>query len=158
MKTWTKTKVTDRGTPFPPGPWVDEPDKAHWIDEETDLDCLIHRGPLGALCGYVAVTEGHPAFEKNYNEVDVEVHGGLTYANFCQETDDESYGICHVPLEGRPERVWWLGFDCGHYQDLVPSMLRDDEHMWQSLKATYKDFDYVKAEVESLARQLAAMA
>ncbi len=34
MKEWTT--VLDKAT-WGDGPWVDEPDKVHWIDPETDL-------------------------------------------------------------------------------------------------------------------------
>jgi hypothetical protein len=152
MKTW---KHKTRLRPIPAGPWDDEPDKAHWVDPETDLDCLIHRNPLGALCGYVAVPPGHPYYEKDYDDVDVEVHGGLTYADKCREGADPSEGICHVPLPGRPEDVWWLGFDCAHLWDLTPGM----EDLGVTLPdETYRDFEYVKAEIEQLAKQLAGVA
>jgi len=58
------------------GPWVEEPDKMQWQDERTRLPCLIVRGPSGALCGYVGVSEGHPCFEKFYEYPEVKVHGG----------------------------------------------------------------------------------
>lgn len=116
--------------------------KKHWIDPATDMDCLIVENGMGFLCGYVAVTEGHPAFQKDYNDVDVNVHGGLTYADFCQENGK----ICHVPLPGRPHKVWWLGFDCAHGWDIP------------RLGGTLKDETYVKAECESLAKQLKEMA
>lgn len=45
-----------------PGPWNDEPDKRQWQDEATGLPCLIVRGPVGALCGYVGVPPDHPAY------------------------------------------------------------------------------------------------
>lgn len=65
------------------GPWQSEPDKKQWRDAETGFPCLIVRGPSGALCGYVGVPRSHPAFEKDYNDVDVEVHWGLTFASKC---------------------------------------------------------------------------
>lgn len=37
------------------GVWDSEPDKIQWQDAETGLPCLIVRGPVGALCGYVGV-------------------------------------------------------------------------------------------------------
>ena len=42
-----------------PGPWQNEPDKRQWQDEATGLPCLIVRNSMGALCGYVGVSEGH---------------------------------------------------------------------------------------------------
>lgn len=139
---------------WPPGPWIDEPDKVSWTDEETGRPCLIHRGPSGALCGYVAVDPGHPYHGKGYDDVPVEdVHGGLTYADACQETDDESQGICHVPQPGAPEEVWWFGFDCAHYRDLSPQHQHPD---YPIRNEVYRTVGYVVAECQNLAKQLAA--
>lgn len=133
-----------------------EPDKAHWIDPVTDLDCLIHRGPLGALCGYVGVPRTHPWHGRDYDKVDVVVHGGLTYANLCGEGEDEGRGICHVPEPGRDPEVWWFGFDCGHAMDIIPGMLFM-ESMGFEQRGIYRTFDYVKTEVERLAVQLSVV-
>lgn len=146
MKTWNNTDKSD----WPPGEWKDEPDKAHWIYE--GLDCLIVRGPGGALCGYVGVPESHPYFEKNYDTDPVwkmKCHGGLTFSDFCHETDDPSKHICHEKECAANDRVWWLGFDCAHYGDIAPK----DDIAWRS-DGTYSSFNYVKREVEYLARQL----
>lgn len=143
-----------------PGPWIDEPDKVSWTDEETGRPCLIHRGPSGALCGYVAVDPGHPLHGKSYytddgEEVASNVHGGLTYASACQETDDESEGICHVPEPGAPDDVWWFGFDCAHSGDVSPAWLHYGSGRFFA-DAEYRGIGYVVAECQNLAKQLAA--
>jgi hypothetical protein len=149
------------------GPWQTEPDKIQWQDEATGLPCLIVRNTrvTGALCGYVGVAEGHPDFAKGYNDVEVEVHGGLTFAAFCTETDDESSHICHRPAPGEPDHVWWLGFDCSHSGDLSPAMeARYSKSALGSTRygvgweETYKTIPYVKAEVTRLAEQLRSRA
>ena len=73
------------------GPWDQEPDKRQWQDEATGLPCLIVRGPAGALCGYVGVPEGHPAHGKDYDDVEVSCHGGLTFARGCSDHSRESF-------------------------------------------------------------------
>jgi hypothetical protein len=158
-KTWT-TMAGEKAA-WGPGPWQDEPDKEQFADETTGLPCLIKRNHFGNLCGYVGVSEGHPWFGKNYGDADASVHGGLTYSGFCQE-GDEAHTICHVPGPGEPDRVWWLGFDCGHAWDVSPGM---DYHLRQSsgisyadLGETYKTVAYVKAECAGLARQAAEAA
>lgn len=162
-----RTYTTIDKTAWPRGPWDDEPDKAQWVDEATGLDCLLVRNRLGALCGYVGVPPVHPWHGQDYGakvvepaddgdprggEIDsiIDVHGGLTYANACQEDEAESEGICHVPAPGRPADVWWFGFDCGHYRDFAPGYaIRFD------IGGTYRDLDYVRGEIASLAAQLA---
>ena len=159
--TWT-TRHTDRAQ-WGPGPWDNEPDKVSWTDAATGRPCLIHRGPSGALCGYVAVDPRHPLHGADYGTAEdtcgVEVHGGLTYADSCADVEDESTGICHVPEPGRPADVWWFGFDCAHGGDVAPahrSAFRRagiDESPYEWL-AVYRDVGYVVAEVQRLARQL----
>lgn len=134
---------------WPRGQWDREPDKAQWTDEVTGLPCLMHRNDGGALCGYVGVPEGHPSFGKAYDDVDTDVHGGLNFASLCGELDEQNgHGICHVPAEGEPEKVWWFGFDCAHFQDLCPGYDADGGGL-------YRNFSFVKRECASLAQQLA---
>lgn len=139
------------------GPWDAEPDKAQWTDPATNLPCLIVRGPMGALCGYVGVSPDHPWFGRGYDDCQaasgdyVEVHGGLTYANHCRPGPEDS-AICHVPDEGQPDNIWWLGFDCSHSGDMygmnLPELLWDRDN-------PYRDFAYVQHECTQLAAQAA---
>lgn len=138
------------------GPWLTEPDKIQWIDERSNLDCLIVRNRLGALCGYVGIPPGHPLHGCDYDKPDLDIHGGLTFADRCDEHAPEGTGICHIPLPGRPADVWWLGFDCAHVCDLVPGM-----NQWTSAteslgeRDVYRTVAYVKGECAHLAAQLA---
>ncbi|WP_155723325.1 hypothetical protein [Gluconobacter potus] len=132
-----------------PGPWMHEPDKKQWNDPTTGLPCLIVRNLLGALCGYVGVSRAHPDFERDYDNVEVSVHGGLTFANHCSPgPEDES--ICHLVEDGEDDHVWWLGFDCAHCDDEVPG------NPFRGWRGLYRDFNYVSREVAHLASQLKA--
>ena len=151
MKTWN---TVDKSK-WAEGEWMDEPDKAQWIDDKTGLDCLIVRGPAGALCGYVGVPESNKFFDKDYDSVVIgadedypDVHGGLTFANRCRPSEDESHGICHAG-DIANKTVWWLGFDCAHSGDLCPTY---DSNEY--VDSSYRDFNYVKRQVEGLAAQV----
>lgn len=157
------------------GPWQSEPDKVQWTDEATGFPCLANRTASGGhWCGYVAVSEGHPAFGVGYDDVRVldedgdatwpEVHCGLTYANHCQE-GDESVAICHVPEPGQPDHVWWLGFDCAHSGDISPAYRARErkryeetgDPIWSGLGFGYERYAtlaYVQRQCASLAKQL----
>lgn len=142
------------------GEWSNEPDKKQWLDEETGLPCLIVRSEVsGALCGYVGVSKEHRYYEKGYDGIDVEVHGGLTFSGKCQETQNECEGVCHKAPEGQDD-IWWLGFDCAHSWDLSPRLgtLLIALHLSYpegSLGETYRNFAYVTKEVQKLAKALA---
>jgi hypothetical protein len=125
-------------------PWKSEPN--HIDFEHAGFPCIMHRNPMGAWCGYVGVPSTHQYFKKHYDECDVSVHGGLTYANECQGD------ICHP---GEDER-WWLGFDCAHAYDLIPAWQDSSFRLAAAHKRdTYRDEAYVTAEVKKLAEQLA---
>jgi hypothetical protein len=130
---------------WPAGPWTDEPDRVEF--EHAGLPCLILRNRMGTLCGYAAVAPGHPWHGKRYDadEVDVDVHGGLTYSDKCRDQ------ICHVAKPGESDDVYWFGFDCGHAWDITPAMLVYHEPFEGEV---YRDIAYVRREVESLAEQL----
>lgn len=153
----TKTWHTMDKRTWGPGPWQDEPDKMQWPDSATGLPCLIKRNPVGALCGYVGVPVGHPWYGEHYREVhpDVQIHGGLTYSDACQE-GDEGHTICHVPALGEPDHAWWLGFDCGHRGDYAPNGSSEMD-FWNSLlgseagDGSYCDLAYVQAQCTALA-------
>jgi hypothetical protein len=132
------------------GEWDSEPDKAQWQDEDTGLPCLIVRGPSGALCGYVGLAEGHPLYGKDYEAANVEVHGGLTFADKCADSADEARHVCHVPGPGEPDHVWWFGFDCAHSGDVSPAY----DRMFREHYSSYKTLAYVKHQVKMLAAQL----
>lgn len=137
-----------------PGPWHDEPDRVDFVHE--GFACFINRAPLGVWCGYVGVPEGHPWFGKQYDNISADVHGGLTYSALCHGE------LCHVPQPGMPDHVWWLGFDCGHYMDLVPKMITLEATVLKDLPRThhgiYKDQHYVTRETQRLAEQARAVA
>lgn len=150
MRTWTFPEVHPPGK----GPWENEPDKAQWIDPNTDLDCLIVRARVtGALCGYVGTPPGHPWHERV--EVNAEVHGGVTFTDFCMEGAEDGPGVCHIPETGRPANVWWVGFDCAHAWDVSPTLNAQfpDLNLAEALGGTYRDFGYVRQQVTILALQ-----
>jgi hypothetical protein len=123
-------------------PWHDEPYRVAWRDQTSAFQCLILRGNLGALCGYVRVPRGHRLHGKRYQRSvlrGVEVHGGLTFSG-C--------------IGGRRmKRGHWFGFDCAHWNDLVPGLAALG--ITFSEQATYRTVSYVRDECAALAQQLA---
>jgi hypothetical protein len=54
--------------------------------------------------GYVAVPPTHPAYKIYYDNIDIDIHGGLTYSQ---------YGNGKIA----PKDWWVFGFDTAHYND-----------------------------------------
>lgn len=140
------------------GAWDNEPDKVQWPDPATGLPCLAVRSPhTGSWCGYVGVEEGHRYFGVDYNDVDIDCHGGPTFSAFCS---GKEHGICHLPAPGEADKVWWLGFDCAHAFDLMPNIAAKMKHLAIEDKFTFMNWDtyrnlaYVQAECARIAQQL----
>ncbi len=154
-------RVIDK-TDWPRGPWDNEPDRVEWRSEAGYPALIVRADITGALCGYVGVPPGHPAHGKHYNDIEVDAHGGLTYAGPCRGA------ICHVPAEGEPDDVWWLGFDTAHAGDYTPAIEATlgklpgrelepynepaPDEGWYAQR--YRSIEYVKLVVERLAAQL----
>jgi len=85
-------------------------------------------------CGYVIVPEDHKWYGDSYDKhYDVDVHGGLTYADTVYWEEGDNYG-------------WAFGFDAAH--------LGDETLYSRDPGDTFKDVDYMAKECESLARQI----
>jgi len=133
------------------GPWIEESDYYYWIDELTGYYCCVRRGPVGSLCGYVGISKTHPYYNMNHEDSEIynlDCHGGITFTGSAKLDDRRNF---YIPLhENQPIEVLMIGFDCSHSGDYSPSFgasLRD-------LGDPYRDFEYVKKEVTSLALQL----
>lgn len=119
-----------------PEPWTQEPDHAEFT--LNGFTCVIRRPFVkGHLCGYVGLPEGHKSFGKDYDDIEADVHGGLTYAS-------------HDMAEYNDPRLWWIGFDCRHSGDFSPfySTLAD------ARVEVYRTFGYVFSQLQSLTTQL----
>lgn len=160
-------------------------DKIAWRDPTTGYECIVTRDPrAGYLSGYVAVPDGHPLYGFDHDAVpadlDIEVHGGLTYSAVCDEGPsprrrliNEARSICHVPprppryapiehatdYRAGHDRAWWFGFECNHVYDVVPGERNDRARfLGHETGATFKDEGYVYEQVVDLAAQLRAIA
>lgn len=74
--------------------------------------------------GYVLLPKGHVCYKVQYDDINVEVHGGLTFS------------------EMSPDGYWKVGFDTFHASDGSEG------------DYNYRDMAYVFAECEKLAFQL----
>lgn len=78
----------------------------------------------GYANGYVAVPPEHPYYGKDYDDVPVEVHGGLTYGTVagCSAVLD---GAEFLEGDHIPENWTVFGFDTCHYDDSLASWPRE---------------------------------
>ena len=92
------------------GEWVEEADEVDF--KYRDYHCKIGRSGLsGALCGYIQIPNGHPWYEKHYDNIDITVHGGLTFGGFSALIQGNKIG-------------YLIGFDCAHSGDIAPGWVK----------------------------------
>jgi len=72
------------------------------------MRCVVLALDMGHRCGYVHIPTRHKLYRKNYDDVNIQVHGGLTFSDFLQ-----------------PGR-WFIGFDCAHCDDKRDPSIMDE--------------------------------
>ena len=112
------------------GEWIEEPDyiKFEYLGYDAAICRVCTQEPLttqesyagGHLCGYVQIPRNHPYFKKDALEMDIDAHGGLTYNQFCFDH--------------------WIGFDCAHSGDIIPSLELFKKKYVLSLLPDFKNF------------------
>jgi hypothetical protein len=124
---------------LPEGVWTEDIEKhplRQYSFEYLGYKCEIKRNNFSAYCGYVTIPNTHPDFGTHDMDMDVDIHGGLTYS-------DET---------GK------FGFDCAHMNDIVPALETLNKTMPDLFKKFgneekhYWTFEEVENEVKKLAQ------
>lgn len=70
--------------------------------------------------GYVILPKGHHLHGKSYNEIDVDIHGGLTFSELVNEDVVEVFG-----LDSKHIGSWMIGFDTCHFNDTLEKWTKE---------------------------------
>lgn len=126
---------------------IDRPDDVLAKGEHKGFQWMIVHNGSGYRCGYVRVPQGHPWHGKDYDDLDVDVHGGLTFAAPDKPCDEKG-----------EDNAWWLGFDCAHADDAPDALLPGGDKLsdfYRDLDVKVRSQEYVEAECRSLCEQAA---
>lgn len=128
---------------------VDRPECVLSTGEHKGYEFVTVHNTMGFRCGYVRVPPGHPWHGKHYDAVDANAHGGITFADA-----DKPCG------KGGADNGWWIGFDCGHYDDApdpsLPTIHKWSDGCWAG--GTIRTQEYAENECRSLCEQAALAA
>jgi len=122
--------------------------------QHAGLNCAIVKNHFGAFCAYVRIPPGHPDYGKDYDDVDVTCHGGLTFGEKekCVDPTEHKDGIGH-----------WFGMDYAHAWDYNPEWENQMAELCPSIprqpKQSYQHewtLEEVVAECNELADQFKA--
>ena len=80
-----------------------------WLNWDNHIVNIKH----GWGNGYVVIPKGHPAYNINYDEIFVDVHGGLTFSNNVDSLNKEDFPELTNEMTG----CWVVGFDTAHFGD-----------------------------------------
>jgi len=83
--------------------------------------------------GYVVIPKDHKLAGVDYDDIDVDIHGGLTFATIAKDIRNWK----ELP-DDCDDNDWVVGFDCAHFNDNLITCSKS----------------YVESEVESLREQL----
>ena len=126
--------------------------------EYRGYHCVVIFQTIGHRCGYVGLPKNNKYYGMGYEEIDIDCHGGLTYAS------DRLY-------EQNDTDIWWIGFDCAHcddakdyeslYKYYTDDRSREMFDFWKEVDQKYpinditvKDLDYVVNECKSIVEQI----
>jgi hypothetical protein len=103
--------------------------------EQGPVRVMVMRGP-SSLCAYVGIPENHPLAGKDYRDLDIRCHGGLTFGCAGGQVENDVY----------PAGYWWYGWDYAHYGDAVvyDTFHNWDEHEWTVEEVKYEAIDVAK--------------
>ena len=115
-----------------------------WVTA-AGLRAFVVMLPMGHRCGYVGAPPGNRLYKVEDDDLDLEVHGGVTYCGH------------HKLFETSGE--WWFGFACAHYgdapsQDIIDTLSPSIREFYNSPDISHKSLEFCVAECERLAEQL----
>jgi len=122
-------------------PWIHEPDIK--VGYYKNRKYFILRNHMGALCGYVNVSKK--------SACDISCHGGLTFnGKFSYSHLKKQHDLDDKSYKSFFKSTYWLGFDCAHYNDIIPKMI----HMDFRKDNVYRDIHFVENECKKIIDQI----
>lgn len=137
-KTFAELAKDERGTKY-----------EDWF--EDGIRCVILRGGQ-SLCAYLGVPKNHPLAGRDYEKLNLDCHGGLTYSG-------EDKGGKYLPAG-----YWWYGWDYAHlgdramytldYPDMMPLTSREQEWIVFEVKQDMQGAIWDFAKLMKLAEEI----
>jgi len=108
---------------------------------------LVVAHEMGHRCGYIKIPRKNKFYGKNYEEIPIAVHGGLTFSK----------------RRGGFGRGWWIGFDCAHFGDKPDKSIMSEEykevylkypHLGLNKEGQVRNSSYVEKECKSAIKEI----
>jgi hypothetical protein len=118
------------------------------MKEYKKIKYVITTNPrMGFPLAYIKVPENHPFMKiKNYNDVPLDVHGGVTFMADVVDKDDSFQKF---------DKGRWIGWDYGHAGDWDYIVLGEDIMDWnKQFDNKMWTFEEVEKEVKAAIREL----
>ena len=134
-------------------PWDKEPFKREF--EYKDFPCIILKHPTQHhLCGYIGIYSTNGLSNMPIDDINefINIHGGFTHY--------DSGNNINLPITVNNKLIFWLGFDCAHYNDYVPGLEEFQQFYSYQMSimnkenVTYKDGQFVENELKKAIDQI----
>ena len=122
--------------------------------EYKGFPCVVLFQSLGFRTGYVGLPKEHKYYGKDYNEIDISCHCGLTYGDYSLHGQDD-------------KDTYWIGFDCGHccdgfdldkmkeyFGESIESKIMREYHEMINKEHKFRTLEYVKENCKGIVDQL----
>ena len=123
---------------------IERPEDILATGEHLGFEWAVAHNGMGYRCGYVRVPVGHPWHGKSYMDLNVDVHGDLSFSEPDQPCDTPG-----------ADTDWWVGFDCAHAFDAPDPelVLVLPNQAFRVREAEVRTQAYAEAECHSLCQQ-----
>jgi hypothetical protein len=121
-----------------------------YTDNYKGYDYKVVLQSLGHRCGYVILPKGHKLEGKDYYDIPISCHGGLTYGSWEKDRYVIGFDCAHS----------WDAPDYGalkHYHMYNATTEYLENHSWRNDNAVIKTKEYVIDECKSIIDQLIDM-
>lgn len=123
-------------------PWEREGDLKEWVVRGYRC-CAVRHPMLGCWLLYLGVPQGHPWYACGSDEIDADVHGGVSWTGRPIPLHPLAYDGGRI--------LWWVGADFGHLGDQCPMLVKKNPLLRAGSR--YRTLAYVQHEAERLAHQ-----
>jgi hypothetical protein len=98
-----------------------------FIVENTWLKKDLPKSMLNSLAfdvgwgnGYVIVPKEHPIYKIHYDNINVDINGGLTFSRLVEDLIKSNWkGFDNITIPEELKNGWIVGFDTAHYGDTL---------------------------------------
>ena len=104
----------------------------NWMTKKKYPELFKGMFEYGWGTGYVLLPHNHPFYGVHYDDLNISIHGGLTYGNYFSNSkflewieDRDFFGSVNLENFEKFDKYWMIGFDTNHFGDNIESCSKE---------------------------------